>query len=312
MPFGPNILNDIEHALSDGFEYHSGLDNFLLRAGLPRTDLDAARREAEARSSRSPRGYQRAPKRYIAQEVLNRLQGLGRNGDLIITNIITALCKGEAPAHQGAREAVGRLKQQQLDDRKEKEAKEAREREERECRERAKDSASNKLAEEKIKIRLGLMEQFTQMIGQSDPQARGFALERLLNDVFYLEDLAPHGSFRIVGEQIDGSFAWRSQTHLLEARWRQEQVAGSGFAELEWKTSGKTVDTRGLFISINGYSGQALQALAKKGELRFVCMDGAHLMRSLQPGGSLRRTLEEVWRHADETGEAYLPAARMR
>ncbi|MBI2713336.1 MAG: hypothetical protein HYX37_02630 [Rhizobiales bacterium] len=250
--------------------------------------------------------------RYVAQEVLNRLQQSGPNGDRIVAAIITALCKGAPPAHQEAREAIERLKRQHVEDRQERDAQAAREREEREQKERERDAIAQRRAEQKAGQRDGLMRQFEQMVGQTDRQARGFALERLLNDLFDHEDLAPRGSFRITGEQIDGSFAWGNQTHLLEARWRDAPVAGDGFATLDYKTSGKTVDTRGLFISINGYSKEALQGLAKKGELRFVCLDGAHLMRCLQPGGSLRKTLEEVWRHAGETGEAFLPASSMR
>jgi len=37
-------------------------------------------------------------------------------------------------------------------------------------------------------------------------QERGYGLERILHDLFLLFDLDPRGSFKIVGEQIDGSF----------------------------------------------------------------------------------------------------------
>ncbi|MEX1204147.1 MAG: hypothetical protein WEB85_02740, partial [Dongiaceae bacterium] len=156
-----------------------------------------------------------------------------------------------------------------------------------------------------------LREAFLAMIAQSDAQARGYALERLLNELFNLEGLRPRGAFKLVGEQIDGSFSWRNQTHLLEARWATDQVAGLGFSSLIYKIEGKTADTRGLFISINGYSQEAIKGLRYKGELRFVCIDGAHLIRALEAGGSLISVLETVWRHADETGEAYLPVSNM-
>ena len=76
-----------------------------------------------------------------------------------------------------------------------------------------------------------------------------------------------------------------------------------------YKIEGKTADTRGLFISINGYSSQAIEGLRRKGELRFVCIDGAHLMRAVGQGGSFLTLLETIWRHASETGEAYLPVS---
>lgn len=42
----------------------------------------------------------------------------------------------------------------------------------------------------------------------SDPQQRGYSLERMLRKLFELCDLDPRASFKIVGEQIDGAFAF--------------------------------------------------------------------------------------------------------
>jgi hypothetical protein len=84
------------------------------------------------------------------------------------------------------------------------------------------------------------------------------------------------------------------------------------FGAFSFKIEGKTADTRGLFVSINGYTEPAITALNGKGALRFVCLDGAHLMRAFHPGWSLVKVLEVVWRHADETGEAYLPVSKFR
>ncbi|HEV2042598.1 MAG TPA: hypothetical protein VGT81_21575, partial [Casimicrobiaceae bacterium] len=88
-----------------------------------------------------------------------------------------------------------------------------------------------------------------------------------------------------------------------EAKWVSTPVGGTGFGGLMYKIEGKTADTRGLFISINGYSPDALKGLRMKGELRFVCIDGTHLMRCLQYGRSFPALLEVIWRHAGETGE---------
>jgi hypothetical protein len=53
-----------------------------------------------------------------------------------------------------------------------------------------------------------------------DPQARGYAFEEFLKGLFSLSNLAPRSAFRLVGEQIDGSFALQGETYLLEATWR--------------------------------------------------------------------------------------------
>jgi hypothetical protein len=66
-------------------------------------------------------------------------------------------------------------------------------------------------------------------ITKLDPQARGLRFEGFLNELFAGFGLAPRGSFRLVGEQIDGSFKLHGQTYLVEAKWHGPQI---GFADL--------------------------------------------------------------------------------
>ena len=65
-----------------------------------------------------------------------------------------------------------------------------------------------------------LKEIFYNLASTKDFQARGYALEKLLNDLFLLYDLAPKSSFKITGEQIDGAFTFNNDEYLLEAKWR--------------------------------------------------------------------------------------------
>jgi len=144
-------------------------------------------------------------------------------------------------------------------------------------------------------------------MSEGNAQTRGYLLETFLTDLFENEGLEPRGSFKLKSEQIDGSFLWRTGTSLMEAKWVKEPVAGADFGAFNYKIEGKSVDTRGLFISINGYSPEAIKGMNAKGALKFVCIDGAHLVRALLTDEGLTAVLEKVWRHADETGEAYLP-----
>lgn len=54
------------------------------------------------------------------------------------------------------------------------------------------------------------------LIGLTSLEAhkRGFALEKFLNEMFAAYNLEPRGSFRIVGEQIDGSFQVGTDIYL--------------------------------------------------------------------------------------------------
>ena len=56
-------------------------------------------------------------------------------------------------------------------------------------------------------------------ITKLDPQTRGLRFEGFLNELFAGFGLAPRGAFRLVGEQIDGSFKLQGQTYLVEAKW---------------------------------------------------------------------------------------------
>ncbi|MFH0908380.1 MAG: hypothetical protein V1929_06435 [bacterium] len=154
--------------------------------------------------------------------------------------------------------------------------------------------------------------QLNELRGVSNPQRRGYELESFLNELFALEGLRPRGPFRIVGEQIDGSFVWRDRTYLLEAKWTSLPAAGAQFGAFGFKLDGKTADTRGLFVSVDGYTSDGLAALRTKGCLKFVCLDGEHLAAAVKPSGSLLNILDQVWRHADETGEPHVSASKLR
>jgi hypothetical protein len=218
--------------------------------------------------------------------------------------VITALCKGSFPnASQSGLTAIYDLQTSQAVERREA----AERRAEQERQQRAAEQQREKAGAAEAARRRRLQQSFLALNEHQDHQQRGYAFERFLNDFFEFESLSPRGSFKIIGEQIDGSFAWANRTYLVEAKWVKEPVAGAEFGAFMYKIAGKTADTRGLYISINGYSRQAILGLNGKGELRFVCLDGAHLLRSLEPGRDFKKTLEVLWRHASETGEAYLP-----
>lgn len=305
MPFEPHVFELIETALAECFQYHSGLDGFLLRCGLAEARLSDIRQRTEAQYKLSGR-FQKAPKRIIAQRVLAELGSGNVADDHLVAAIVTALCKGSFPeARREALDAIEGLKTQQAAGRQEKDQKRA----EREQKERETTTRQEQAAAERREGRDRLLVAFDQLSILQDPQQRGYALEGFLGDLFAFEGLSPRGSFKIIGEQIDGSFAYSGQTHLVEAKWVKDPVDGSSFGNFAWKIEGKTVDTRGLFVSIHGYSRPAIKALNGKGQLRFVCIDGAHLRRCVQIGWDVAKLLRIIWRHAGETGEAYLPVS---
>lgn len=93
------------------------------------------------------------------------------------------------------------------------------------------------------------------------PQNRGYEFERLLFRLFEMEQLEAVKSYRTKEEQTDGMFEYRHHHYLMEARWIKSPVPASQLLALAAKVSGKFMDTRGVFLSMSGFSKDAPNAL---------------------------------------------------
>lgn len=147
--------------------------------------------------------------------------------------------------------------------------------------------------------------EFFKLVSSENPQQRGFTLEKVLKGLFELFDLDPKASFRITGEQIDGAFSFEGTDYLLEAKWQQEPVASKDLDGLAGKLSRKLENTLGLFLSINGFSEDAVKAHSS-GRRLVILMDGSDLMAVLEGRIDLVQLLLRKRRKAAETGNIYL------
>ena len=157
-----------------------------------------------------------------------------------------------------------------------------------------------------------LRAEFLTLHGLGGRQEAGIKLEGLLTRLFTLFDLEPNGPFRVVGEQIDGSFDLDREVYLLEAKWTAEQVNEAALLVLRGKVEGKSQFTRGLFLSINGYTSNAVEAITRGKSPNFVMVDGSHLYRVLDGHVRLDAILRRLVRHLAETGLPYLPAGSLQ
>lgn len=66
-----------------------------------------------------------------------------------------------------------------------------------------------------------LKQRFFEIAINDNHQSRGLLLEKFLNDLFLFFDLDPKSSFKITGEQIDGSFTFDNTDYLVEAKWQK-------------------------------------------------------------------------------------------
>jgi len=148
----------------------------------------------------------------------------------------------------------------------------------------------------------GQLEQLSAM----EPSPRGFALERLLTELFAVFDLAPRGSFRLKGEQIDGSFHHGAHTYLVEAKWRGDRLGQSELLVFSGKVGGKAQWTRGLFISLGGFSNDGLEAFGRGKQTNIICFDGLDLHAVLGGKISLPALVNLKARAAAESNEAFV------
>lgn len=142
---------------------------------------------------------------------------------------------------------------------------------------------------------------------QLSPQARGYAFETLLRDLFNVYGLQAREPFRLKGEQIDGSFVLQGETYLVEAKWQEAPTGVADLHTFHGKLEQKAAWTRGLFVSNSGFAEDGLAAFGRG--KRVVCMDGLDLYETLSRELPLNHVLESKVRRAAETG---LPFARVR
>jgi hypothetical protein len=137
------------------------------------------------------------------------------------------------------------------------------------------------------------------------PAKRGYALEKLMYSLFELFDLDPKVSFKILGEQIDGSFSFEGTDYLFEAKWEDKPTARADLDAFDGKVRRKLENTLGLFLAINGFVEDSVKAYSS-GRSLMILMDGADLMAVLEGRIDLVTLLLRKRRHASQTGNIYL------
>lgn len=170
-----------------------------------------------------------------------------------------------------------------------------------------------KIASEKLQrnqaVRAKLEEirnRYLGLFGGTPPQARGYELEKIMYDIFELFDLDPKASFKNLGEQIDGAFSLEGTEYLFEAKWQKELCNKADLAVFSEKVKTKLENTLGVFLSVNGFSLEGVQA-HQAGGAAIILLDGGDLMAVLDERIDFVSLLLRKKRHAAQTGNIYLP-----
>lgn len=180
------------------------------------------------------------------------------------------------------------------------------EREKQDIKKRREQALEEMMQSKGVRERLdAICKNYYSLLKKTDHRQRGFDLEKILRDLFEIFDLDPKASFRITGEQIDGAFTFDGTDYILEAKWQEKPVTASELYALDGKISGKLDNTLGLYVSINGYSRDAVDAYSAKRRL-LILMNGSDIMAVLEGRIDLAKLLLRKRREASTTGNIYL------
>ena len=141
-------------------------------------------------------------------------------------------------------------------------------------------------------------------VSKLEPQPRGYEFEKFLNEMFNVYGLMARNSFRLAGEQIDGSFALGDDIYLLEAKWTNTLVGAAALRSFNAKVEDKAKWSRGLFLSYSGFSLEGLSAFGRGKSV--ICMDGRDLHDILSRRLDFAKVLAMKVRRAAETGQPFV------
>lgn len=143
-----------------------------------------------------------------------------------------------------------------------------------------------------------LEERFLALHEMSDePHARGYHFEALLTELFNAWGMDARAGFRVVGEQIDGSFQHGGDIYLLEAKWHRAKTDANALRAFQGKVDERLEGTRGLFVSFSGYTDVGLQAFTAR---KIILADGMDIYDALARRLSIPEVITAKIRHASE------------
>lgn len=140
-------------------------------------------------------------------------------------------------------------------------------------------------------------------------QRRGQAFERIIHAVLTRDGLQPRTRYRPAGEEVDGSFVLHHRAFLLEAKWWKVPRPASDLYAFRGKVDGKLAGTLGVFISMSGYSPDAIDALKLGKEINLILFNEQDFRLVCSGSISFSEAMERKLRYAAEEGQPFLPLA---
>lgn len=139
----------------------------------------------------------------------------------------------------------------------------------------------------------------------NEKQKRGYELEEILIELAKLSGFPISEPFRNQGEQIDGAFKFDGENYLLEAKWQDKATSNEPLLQFAGKTEGKMYG-RGVFVSINGFSSDAVDLLVKGRVINTILVDGEDLILVFENHLSFAQMMDKKVAAAQKSGDIYI------
>ncbi len=286
----------------DAFHWRDDLRAVFTTAGVPASLYDRYDNPANSKAK-------------IARFIFGALQERGEPGCTVQHKIVEELCRmtkpsPDAPDQHAGKQALAELKREATAAKilvePEKAAADARR-----AASQRKTTATHSRRERIGELRTIFIElnQLTPA-NTAERQARGYRLERLLADLFRAYDMDYRPSYKVDGEQIDGSFHFRGFTYLVEARWRSTRPTAGDLLSFKAKVDGKIDSTRGVFISMPGYDDDALDHVvrtARGSRNNVILFDGRDIAILFEGAFGLEDALSAKIDAAEQEGRMWRP-----
>lgn len=269
MRLPQDIANLLATTIRDAIWYKRSVNAFLKDCGIPQPFLGQAQKMLDAE-----------PTIIVIQFVLDKMDLAGDKGELPQRMMLTKMVRWKdfhslRPDQQAAaRASVAALKEAY--DRYEAERNFQQEQQEKKMHdERQARSQLQPLDHGRLK---GFRDEFDSVWMIADPNERGNRFQDLLNRIFTYYSEKSQGAFNREGEQIDGLFYLDKHWWYVEIRWKKDKASAADISVLRDRAKAAFGgDTKALFISFNGFSGDCLASLTNRSEERVILMDGTDL-----------------------------------
>ena len=135
--------------------------------------------------------------------------------------------------------------------------------------------------------------------------ARGQRFNYFLAELLQSWGIKASSSIRASGE-IDVGFELEGQRFVVEAKWEQKRTDTGPIAKLQKRLRQRLGGTIGLFISMSGYTEDALNDLKEGEQLAVLCLSREHFEAMLSGFVPPNELLSELVTRASLRGEAYV------